>query len=359
MISKYDPMPPRPVRTVPLTASFALAGAFAFLTGCAMDHGSIGDPSSTPIAPVGSGALYVVNGGSNSLTVINTATNEVLGAIALKNAAFPHISADNSLIALAIPGVDLSGGHEAGHGGHGTTGAVLLLDASTGATKAGRRFDYSNHNAAFSPDGKETWTSQMTSPGKILVLDASTLATLKTIEVGKLPAEVTFTLSGKYAFAANGGSNDVTVIDAGAKTVVKTIAVGANPVGAWPGKDSIMYVDNEAAKSLTAIHGETLEVLRTYDLGFTPAMAATTAGGELWVTDTENGKVVFYPAGSTAKSGELATGAGAHAIAFAKDGKLAYVTNQGAGTVSVIDVVSRTLSKSIAVGSKPNGIIVR
>jgi YVTN family beta-propeller protein len=238
-------------------------------------------------------------------------------------------------------------------------GTVLLLDATTGGTRTSRSFDYPNHNAAFSPDGKEIWTAQMATQGKVLVLDAATLETKKTLDVGDSPAEVTFTVDGKYAFVANGMSNSVSVFDASAKTLAKTITVGTDPVGAWPGKDTLMYVDNESAKTITAIHGKTLEVVRTYALGFTPGMAATAPNGDLWVTDTDNGKVVFFPAGSAVKSGDLLVGAGAHGIAFSRDGKTAYVSNQAAGTVSVIDVGIRTVKGTVPVGDKPNGMVIR
>jgi YVTN family beta-propeller protein len=342
--------------------TLSAAGLVVLLTGCAMEHGTLENPSSTPIPTIDFEALYVVNGGSNSVSVINTATNEIKGTIMLQNAAYPHhvyLSPDISLLALAFPGADLSGGHSGGHGGHAVKGSLLVMEAATGKTKVSRTFESSNHNAVFSPDGKEIWTSQMTSPGKVLVLNASTLATLSTIAVGDLPAEVTFTRDGKYAFSANGQSNNVTVMDAVTKTVVKTIAVGLNPVGAWPGNDSIMYVDNETAKTISAIQVSTLEIVRTYSLGFTPGMATTSPSGDLWVTDSENGKVVIFTAGTIVKSSELATGAGAHGIAFSKDGNTAYVSNQMAGSVTVIDVVGLSVKKNLTVGSMPNGMAIR
>lgn len=347
------------------TSKISRAGVLAFvlsplIAGCAMDHASIGNPGSDPIAPVASEALFVVNGGSNSLSAILVGTNTVVGTIALKNASFPHhlsLSPDRALLALAVPGVDLSGGHAGG--GHAMAGMVLTLDATTGETKASRRFDLPNHNAAFSPDGKEIWTTQMATQGKVLVLDAGTLATKQTLDVGDSPAEVTFTVDGKHAFVANGKSNSVSVFDAASKTLVKTILVGTDPVGAWPGHDTLMYVDNESAKTITAIHGVTLDVVRTYILGFTPGMAATAPNGVLWVTDTENGKVVLYPVESAVKSGEIRVGAGAHAIAFSRDGKTAYISNQGAGTVSVIDVEGLAVKITVTVGAKPNGLVIR
>ena len=345
-----------------LIFSIMTAGIIQIFSGCAMEHGDLGNPSSVPIDPIDYDALFVTNGGDNSLTVINTSTNEVRGTIALKNVAYPHhmsLSQDRSRLALAVPGKDLSAGH--GGGGHAEMGgALLLLDASTGETMVGRRLEMSNHNAIFSPDGKEIWTSQMAmSSGTVLVLNAATLEIAYSINVGNMPSEVSFSSDGKYAFAANGMSDNVTVIDAASKQVIKNVPVGSGPVGAWTGSNNMMYVDNEAGKSLTAIDAATLEVVRTYDLGFTPGMAATLPNQELWVTNTDNGKVAFYSMTSDSKLGELATGAGAHGLTFTSDGAKAYVSNQAAGTVSVIDVPTHTITASVSVGSKPNGLVFR
>jgi YVTN family beta-propeller protein len=199
----------------------------------------------------------------------------------------------------------------------------------------------------------------MAETGAVLVLDAASLATKQSIAVGAMPAEITFTRDGSKAFVGNSGANSVSVIDVSTKAVVTTIPVGAAPVGAWVGLDDVMYVDNEAGKSLTAIDAKTLAVVRTYELGFTPAMAATAPSGELWVTDTDAGRIVVFAAGTTTKAGEIETGAGAHAIAFSADGQTAYSTSQTSGTVSVIDVATRAVKKTITVGAKPNGIAFR
>jgi YVTN family beta-propeller protein len=342
---------------------FALSGAF--LQGCGGGH-ETQLPSSQPIEPFAGNAAFVVNGGDNSISVIDAETNELAATIELEHVDYPHhiyLSDDDRRMLVAVPGMDLSEGHGGGHGGgHGAEAmesSILVLDSRDGATLRARKLETMNHNAIFSPDGQEVWTSQMTSPGSVLVLDASTLETKATIAVGDEPAEVTFAPDGRYAFIANGGSDSVSVIDASSKMVVSTIDVGETPVGAWPGSDGVMYVDNEAGKSLTAIDASTLAVVRTYDLGFTPAMAAVSPAGELWVTDTDGGKVVIYAAAEDTAQGEIATGAGAHAIAFSADGQTAYVTNQHADTVSIIDVASRAVVDTIEVGSKPNGMVFR
>lgn len=339
--------------------------------GCSSEHGHddhehehpapTGLPSSAPIEAITYDALFVVNGGDGSVSVINTEVNQVAATITLTNAAYPHhisLSADGARALLAAPGVDLSGGHGA-HDGHGVKGAVLMLDALTGATLKSRFTDAMNHNALFSSGGDEVWTSQMTSPGSVLVLDATTLETRQEVPVGDGPAEVTFAEGGARAFVANGASGSVTVIDAKEKTVLKTIPVGKNPVGAWQGSNGVAYVDNESDKTITAIDTASLEVVETYTLGFTPGMVALAEGGVIWVTDSDAGRVALFDSTAGNLVAEIPAGAGAHAIAFSGDGKVGYVTNQAGGTVTVIDVAARTVITTIPVGEKPNGLVWR
>lgn len=342
-----------------------------FCAGCSDDQPTqvtSGDPSSVAIAPISYDALWVVNGGSNSISVINTETDEVTGTIALRDAVYPHhisMSGDHKFMLVAIPGTDLSEGHgsNGGHGGHmmdsAMMGAVMVMDAITGATQKALRCAASNHNAAYSPDGSEIWTCQAADMGSVLVLDPNTFQIKRTIAVGSMPLEVTFSADHRSAFVTNNGSNNVTVIDVGTKEIVATLPVGDGPVGAWPGTNNVMYVDNETSKSLTAIDASTRSVVRVYDLGFTPAMALVGPDGRLWVTDADNGKVVFYRTDADERLGELTTGTGAHAIAFSGDGSRGYITNQSAGTVSIIDVATLTQLNTIPVGSKPNGLVWR
>ena len=319
-------------------------------------------------------AAYVVNGESNSISVINIETDEVAGTAQIGGESmvghggmsdqimWPHhayINSAKTQVAIGVPGIDLSGGHS---GGMAMTGKVALVNAVKGTVDHIIDLEMMNHNAVFSPDGTEIWTSQMTDLGTVLVYNASTYVLKSTIDVGSDPAEVTFSFNGKVAFVANGGSNTVTAINVSTKKVLTTIRVGADPVGAWPGSDNKMYVDNEEGKTISVIDVSALSVEAIIDLGFIPGFAAYNAmHNELWVTDPVNGKVHYWmkEASAWVHGGFFSTGAGAHAIAFTADDMKAYVTNQSAGTVSVVNVPAHKVSKTLTVGKKPNGIVIK
>jgi len=345
--------------TVALVAAATVAG-FAVTSRQA----KAADPSSVPIRPITFDAVYVVNGGNgetSSISVINAQTNTLAATIQLTDAMWPHHiyqSTDRSRLLVAVPGMDMSEGH-GGEAPADMPGAVMLLDARTGATIRSVLTPAMNHNAIFSPDGREVWTSQMMEPGSVLVLDARTLATRQEVGVGDMPAEVTFSPGGRLAFVANGGSDSVSVIDPRTKRVLKTIPVGDNPVGAWQAANGFAYVDNETGMTISAIERRSLQVRFTYDLGFMPGMAQLGPDGHLWVTDADDGSVVLFSSTRDVRLHEIPTGAGAHGIAFSSDGRTAYITNQLANTVSVIDVRSRRVKATIGVGEKPNGLVFR
>lgn len=321
-----------------------------------MDQMTVRDTLSLTIPP-GSTASNMMSDMSNMSSMSGTSGMSMMGM------SWPHhlsLSPDSKKIAVAFPGMDLSGGHEAASSGMG--GGVALFNATTGALLASVSFPHMNHNAAWSPDGKTVWTSQMMESGKVLILDGSTLARIDSISVGGMPAEITFDADGTKAFVANGMSGTISVIDLTTKIVTQTIKVGSEPVGAWQAMGGHMYVDNEIGKSIYHIHKDSSKVLDSIQLGFTPGMAQMhNASGKLWVSDADNGRIVCFKHDSTGwnRTDSISTGAGAHAISFTKDGSQAWITNQMAGNVSIISTANLQKIKDISVGTKPNGIIMR
>jgi len=330
-------------------------------SACGGGHGTEVDPTTEPISAVTADAVYVVNGADSSISVIDAASSSLTGTIQMNDAEFPHhiyMSADRSEMFVAVPGMDLSEGHEGTGGAEHEMSWVLRLEAATGAVLAVAMLDEMNHNAIPSPDGQSVWTSQMAEPGEVLRLDATTLEVTGEVAVEDMPAEITFAADGSRAYVANGGSDTVSVVDPATQEVAATIEVGDNPVGAWPGGDGRFYVDNETGKSISAIDPALAQTAQTYELGFTPAFAVT-VGEELWVTDTDGGRVVFFDRASGEETGAVSTGAGAHAIALSPDGTRAWITNQHDDTVSVVDTATREVAATVTVGAKPNGITFR
>jgi YVTN family beta-propeller protein len=310
-------------------------------------------------------AAYVVNGASNNLSVIRLSDNTVSETIGLNGATFPHhiyINPAKTKLAVAITSTDLSGGH-GGHGGATAGLKVQIIDAVTGNIDKEIALSKMPHNAIFNSNGSELWLGQYdTIQSQVLVYNTSDWTLKNTINVGKGVSEVTFSNDGLMAFACNTKDGTVTIINATTKVVQNTLPVGSDPVGAWSASNGKMFIDNETSQTISEITVSSMSVTNTINLGFKPGYAAYHASsGELWVSDATNGRVVYYTllSGVWTLQGGIVTGADAHAITFNSDGSKAYVTNQGAANVSVINTTSHTVLQNIPVGSKPNGIALK
>lgn len=312
-------------------------------------------------------AAYIVNGASNNISVVRLSDNTVAETIGLNGATFPHhiyLNTSKTKLAVAITSSDLSGGH-GGHGGASGGFKVQIIDAVTGMIDKEIALDKMPHNAIFNNSGTELWIGQSDeTQSKVLVYKTSDWSVQNTINVGKGLSEVTFSNDGSMAYACNTMDGTVTIIDVNSKMIHTTLTVGDDPVGAWSASNGKMYVDNELSQTVSEISVSGMNITNTIDLGFKPGYVAYhTSSGELWVSDATNGKVHYYKYDISLAmwmhKGEFTTGTDAHAIAFNSEGTKAYVTNQGSGSVSVIDVATHTVSQTITVGSKPNGIALK
>ncbi len=295
-------------------------------------------------APVGA-AVYVVNRGDASVTVVDLDNRTVAGTIALIGARAPsHVerSPDGARLVVSDPEVS----------------AIFVLDADDGAFVRARGLPAPNHSGVYAPDQSAIFAAQASSPGAVLRLDPETLITQNQVGVGEGPLALTRSLDGAYLFSANHGSDDITVIAPAENGVVTRILVDPGPLAVWPGADAV-YVASDGARTIAAIDLASLEITRTFDLGFAPGAAALAPSGfELWVTDPAGARVTFWSLDGT-MTGELPTGPGARALAFSPDGALALVANEDDDSLSVIDIPMRAVVSTLITGDAPAALTVR
>lgn len=316
-------------------------------------------------------AAYVVNGENNSISVINLETNKVEHIFKLtwtdKNhdhkksldmqdtlmSKWPQhvfLSPDKSKLAITAPGMECTpkmmqdssmGSSMMNDTIMHKAGKLIVLDAINGSLIKEIALEGMGHNASFSPDGKELWTAIMMPEAKVKVYDATSFSLINTIKLEQMPSEIIFSEDGKKVLVSDGMSNMVTVIDAITKVVVET-------------------TQKEMMEMM--LSGMTNMMEDSVRFGFMPAMAVQNKPkGQLWVTDPDNSKVHYWTMTETGlvHGGEIMAGKGAHSLEFSPDGTTCYVTNQNEGTISVVDVNSKTEKLKISVGGKPIGIALR
>jgi YVTN family beta-propeller protein len=309
---------------------------------------------------------YVVNGGSNTISVLDLNELSIKNIIQLTEIGrFPHhinMSVDGKKLAVAIPEYDFMLGHAALHNATNKKGGIAVIDTKTGSTLLKIVLPNINFNAVFSVDGSEIWSASATHSGEMFIYDA-TNGVLKTkVMLGSDPSEVVFSKDGKYVFVALGESSFVYVINSQTKAIVKTIKVDAFPTNVWAGIDNKIYVENKVAHTINIIDTKTLTVIDYLDVVFTPGQIAYNQTlNELWICQSGENKVAYFERKNNLWSlkGTIITGDDAHAITFSKDEKRVFVVNQKGNTVSVINATTHLKTKDISVGSLPNGIVLK
>lgn len=139
-------------------------------------------------------------------------------------------------------------------------------------------------HAVFSPDGTQVYASA--EDGHVVdIIEMAARASVATVKVGKRPRGIGFLPDGSRAYVANELSHTVSVIDTATRTVVATIKAGkrANGVTVDPGGQRV-YVSNGADHTVSVIDTETDKVIATIPVGERPwNMALTPDGRKLYV----------------------------------------------------------------------------
>ena len=310
-------------------------------------------------------SVFIVNGGDNSISVLDSYSFAEKGRFYFKNAGntFAHhiyFSKDFSKISVAFPGYDFSKGHNGLHGLNipGNIGIINTAD------KKELVFPvlFANHNAVYSENQKEIWTSLVSHSGKIQIFDSDTFESIMEIAVGSDPTEVIFAKNGELALVACGETSFLTVIDTKSKAVIKEVKIDPFPTNVWPGwSPEIVFVENANAKSINIVDLNAFKVIDFIDFDFVPGFSVfNNISNELWICAPKINKVMVYQKSGSEwlKKSEILTDSEPHQIGFLKSGKTAIVVNQNGNSAQVINVETKLVTKKINVGLKPNGIAI-
>jgi YVTN family beta-propeller protein len=291
--------------------------------------------------------IYVPNGHSNSVSVIDPTTLKVVDT-------FPV----GALPQHVVPSYDMQTLYVNNNEGNSLT----PIDPRTG--KPGPAIPVEDpYNLYFSPDGKyalvmaerdmridvrdpKTWELIKSIPvphpgvnhadftadgttmiascefsGWIVKIDMATLQTTGEVNVGGEPIDVRISPDGSVFYVANhvkdGGG--VSVIDPATMTETQYIKTGAGAHGLYPSRDGKqLYVTNRAAGSVTVIDFATRQPVATWTIpgGGSPDMGGVSADGtHFWVSGRYNDVVYVFDTVKGELIAQIPVGHGPHGLA--------------------------------------------
>ncbi|HEY3361485.1 MAG TPA: TIR domain-containing protein [Methanosarcina sp.] len=229
----------------------------------------VGDrPLGVAVSPEGT-KVYVVNGLSNNVSVINAFTNTVTTSVTVENPFAVVITPDGNYAYVTS-----------------AENIVSVINTLTDIITATIRVGNRPFGVAVSPDGKKVYVANYGS-NTVSVIDTATNTVLTAINVGNCPYGISVATDGTKVYVANsvstsatgGGKNaignngpgSVTVIDTATNTVIAMVEVGVMPTEVAVTPDSKkVYVSNLASNTVSVIDTATNTVSATVPVGSSP-----------------------------------------------------------------------------------------
>ena len=175
----------------------------------------------------------------------------------------------------------------------------------------------------------------------------------ETIPVGKGPDALFLTPNERYLYVANVEDSFISVIDTRTDKVVQTIDGTDYPWGFTRLGETNQVAVSGWDKGVDVIDFITHKIVRSkryeQNLG---GIVSTKNGKILFVIATDGNKVLKIDAESLEIIDKYATGNGPDGVGISKDDSKVYVTNTKDGTISIINLKTKT-SMVIATGGKP------
>jgi len=301
--------------------------------------------------PAVASTLYITNTKSNSASIIDTNTFEVVGTIAL-GAGKPNRIVFQPDGKLAWVVYDKS--HDLG-----------VIDAESRKLVRRVKIGGNPYNLAFSADGRRLyvldWSSDV-SNDEIIVWDLQAEKIDGRVEVSTWPAHGVFSRDGRQFYVSGESAGDVTVIDTAKYQIAgRVVHGGGDAMGlALTADGKLLYAAAGENKAILKIDTATNKVIGTIPVpGIVHESTLTLDGKFLYVTLRKANKVVVVRTEDDKIVATVPQRGYPDLVTMEPTGRYALVTNRYADLVAVIDLKTHAQVRTIAVGKAPHGMALR
>ena len=306
--------------------------------------------------------VYTADQISNTVSVIDPATNQFLGLIHLGEDV-PAALSPLYRGELLVHGLGFSPDHRTLAVVSVGSNSVTLIDTETNTVKGKIYVGRSPHEAFFRPDGRELWVA-VRGENYVSVIDPVKRKEVRRIETANGPGMVLFRPDGKFAFVPSSFTPEMDVIETATYKVVARVPQ-ASPFSPNLAVDQdevwITLKDSGRTQIISAkAPFQTLTVLKTGPITNHVAFVTNAAGRFAYVTVGGRNEVLVYRRGpgsspnlvATIKTGDLP-----HGIWGSGDGDRVYVGLENGDSVQAIDTATNRCVTTIPVGQLPQALV--
>ena len=292
--------------------------------------------------------VYVANESSNSVTVIDGDSFQVVGTVDARNHATHDLAVSRDgrwLFATNLASGRLSAIN---------TKAMETVASIAGGDRA--------HVVTLTNDNRQAWVANI-GENTISVVDTTTFRILGTIGVGKGPTGLTFSRDGRFAYVSNQGDKTVEVIDTASHRVLKAIPVGTNPHFLVLGPDGRIWGTNTGGTDIYVIDPATQDKIASINVGPAPQQIAFgfkgLQGPNAYVTVAGLNRVVVLSADPSNLRilEQIDVGQRPNGISGNREGTRLFVVHEVSNDLKVVDTGSSAVLATVPVGRKPIRVV--
>ena len=321
-----------------------------------------GAASAPDIAISARDRIYLADQSSNTVSVVDPSTNTLLGVIRL-GLMTPGNLSPLYTGQLLVHGMGFSPDHRTLDVVSVGSNSVTFIDTATNAVKHVTYVGRSPHEAFYTPDGAEIWVT-VRGEDYLSVLDAKTYRETRRIAVPNGPGMTIFSPDGKYAYVCSSFTPETVVIDRASHRIVghvKQLSPFSPDIAATPDGTQVWLTLKDIGKTQIFNARPPFETIATLDSGpiTNHVNIVRNAKGQFaYVTVGGLNVVKVY---TTAVKPELVatipTGALPHGLWPSGDGTRIYVGLENGDAVAAIDTSTNTVVATIPSGQAPQGMV--
>ena len=321
----------------------------------------------TPTEKKSAYRVYVTNETTGDLTVIDSATMDVVANVHLgKRPRGIRASPDHKSIYVALSGSPIGGpgvDEDTLPPPDKSADGIGIFDVEQ--NKVVRVIEGGSDPESFdvSQDGKTLFVSNEDASG-VSVLDIAAGKLTQVIKTGEEPEGVRLSPDGKLIYSTCEGDGTIAVIDVATKKLLKTFKVGRRPrtIAFMPdGLHAYVNAENDGAVVyVDAVKHEKMQAIPLGEPGvIKPMMALLSRDGSKLYVSTGRGKKVFVlDTLSNTVTASFEVGQRPWGMDLSPDGKTLFTANGPSKDVSVVDLVSGQVTKKITTPGSPWGVLV-
>lgn len=306
--------------------------------------------------------VYAADQTSNTVSVIDPSTNKLLGVIRLGN---PVAAALSPLYTgqLLVHGLGYSPDSKTLAVVSVGSNSVTLIDTATNKVKGTTYVGRSPHEAFFTPDGQELWVT-VRGEDYVSVIDPVQMKEIRRITIVNGPGMTMFGPDGRYAFVCSSFTPELTVVDAASHEVVKRLPQ-ASPfcpnIAVSPENDEVWITLKDVGKVQVYSARPPFEqkaVLNTGPITNHVNFVNNRNGKFAYVTIGGSNEVKAFRRGATPELvATIEVGNLPHGVWPSGDGSRVYVALENDEMAAAIDTLSNKVIANIPIGQTTQALV--